>query len=82
MLVRDGVDLSPPEGEPPVTLLEASYAKPGVAESSVAGRIDRFGRIDVRVNNNAPNPIGKPSHEIEVRTQLPGPTEGALPPDR
>lgn len=63
VLHRDGVRLGSEFA--PVHFVEADFSGPGVAEAQVKDLIDRFGRIDVLVNNNAPDHIGKPLHEIE-----------------
>jgi 2-keto-3-deoxy-L-fuconate dehydrogenase len=60
ILARDGVELGPA-----VKLLEADFSQPGAAERAVETLAREFGRIDVLVNNNAPEHIGKPLHEIE-----------------
>jgi 2-keto-3-deoxy-L-fuconate dehydrogenase len=65
VLVRDGVDLSGSDRAGPVRWVEADFGRPGAAESSVEELVREFGRIDVLVNNNAPEHIGKPLHEIE-----------------
>ena len=65
VLVRDGVQLEPPGDAPPVELIEVDFSKAGVAESTVEELTRRLGKIDVLVNNNAPNHIDKPLHEIE-----------------
>jgi 2-keto-3-deoxy-L-fuconate dehydrogenase len=65
VLVRDGVRLEGAPGQPAVTFVEADFARSGVAESHVDRLVRELGRIDVLVNNNAPEHIGKPLHEIE-----------------
>ena len=57
--------LQPEPGAPPVTFIEADFSQSGVAESHVAELVRQRGKIDVLVNNNAPNHIDKPLHEIE-----------------
>ena len=65
ILERDGVQLDPGTGFPPVTVIEADFSRTGVADSEIAGLVQRLGKLDVIVNNNAPNHIDKPFHEIE-----------------
>jgi 2-keto-3-deoxy-L-fuconate dehydrogenase len=65
VLVRDGVHLEPRGNAPAVELVEADFSQAGVAESTVEEVTRRLGKVDVLVNNNAPNHIDKPLHEIE-----------------
>jgi 2-keto-3-deoxy-L-fuconate dehydrogenase len=65
VLARDGVDLNPKGPRPAVTLLEADFSRSGVADSAIEQIVQREGRLDVLVNNNAPEHIDKPLHEIE-----------------
>jgi 2-keto-3-deoxy-L-fuconate dehydrogenase len=65
VLEREGVQLQPTGHGSPVTVIEADFSDTGVAESHVAELVRTLGRIDVLVNNNAPNHIDKPLHEIE-----------------
>jgi 2-keto-3-deoxy-L-fuconate dehydrogenase len=65
VLVRDGVHLEPREDAPAVELIEADFSQAGAAESAVEELTRRLGKVDVLVNNNAPNHIDKPLHEIE-----------------
>jgi 2-keto-3-deoxy-L-fuconate dehydrogenase len=65
VLERAGVRLEPAGHESPVTIVEADFGQAGVAESHVAELVRRLGKIDVLVNNNAPNHIDKPLQEIE-----------------
>jgi 2-keto-3-deoxy-L-fuconate dehydrogenase len=65
ILVRDGVELGGSSKSPPVRFVEADFSRPGVAEANVDELAQEYGRIDALVNNNAPEHIGKPLHEIE-----------------
>jgi len=65
VLTRDGVDLTPKEDEPPVTLTEDDFCRSGVADSHVSEIAPKAGRLDILANNNAPERIDQPFHEIE-----------------
>jgi 2-keto-3-deoxy-L-fuconate dehydrogenase len=60
-----GVDLTGASGSKPVRFIEDDFGQKGVAERHVAEILREFGKIDVLVNNNLPNQIEKPLHEIE-----------------
>ena len=65
VLIRDGVNLTPEADAPRVTLIEADFCQSAVADSHIEEIVRKEGRLDVLVNNNAPEHIDKPLHEIE-----------------
>jgi 2-keto-3-deoxy-L-fuconate dehydrogenase len=65
ILMRDGVNLGKDPDAAAVTVIESDFSQTGVADSKIAEVVQKHGRLDVLVNNNAPNHIDKPFHEIE-----------------